>query len=916
MASRSSHAADASQSKSGSLENPSPNIQPRPNYGQAGSLTRSPSTFPVAISALDAVTVMDDYDPDDLLTKHTVSEVRTVQQRLRANAEAKQEELRLMVGERYRDLLQASTSIISIAESSKRVLEVFHEMCDIVGAAKLPCTPKRSSTSAEDEHLEALQSLSAHLKLLLDAPEHLWRFMERKLYLHAAWLFMTARAVHRTLLRGGGDADQKWQVYAIDVSEQMPIVHRQWEAISQFRVQITQKATVSLREHMISPEEVCATLLTLHLLESRPLSETLTIYLTQRSKALSFTLSHLYEHHMNGDAHASVGNGKTSSRAHKANVREIKQRLQTVLEIICGTLGTAREIFADNARANKLSMMKQTLQYIQTGSMPAAHLPAELEITTRSLLNSLPASTHFLLLPESIRSYKPYVDGTSLSSSIPQAQLDEKLDAWFTQSMSDLGVVLRRWFSALEGVREVWEIRTSSFDLIETLDGIQAEEKSRMRSFLDDHSRRQAVVVWKSALETLEMELRKHLSHAIETVRQKPDEALSDMQSIEFLFEVPSPQHSFEVNMGSLTTASSFRRYKASIERRMQGRTSLLDEVLGSVESQARSLKEDLEGMQAVDAESCALAQELRELYKSDAEALCTGLVTILEHATDTNTTDETDACRRTSLFVGQAAYKLASTSSFITTIGCDELETSKFRKLMHAICDSVMQRWMNHVLKQIIATYASTFTSSDISRQQGIASSSVTSVSPALVHVLFLLSSSLHDISVYLEPAERTDLIANSLRDFFQAVRDSIQNAEQKGTTNQTDVQHFYDMIFLRKLACEWKSRLPDVLETLDHHLAATQKKLSQANVVHLQLDVDGSIAEYLSRTQTLLSLLLPPHDIRVEMGGKTQTHDQSNSLLPCGIPAVGQHLQPAMELVKPSARFGLLLVGGAALR
>ena len=66
-----------------------------------------------------------------------------------------------------------------------------------------------------DKHLQALQSLSAHVKLLLDAPEHLWRLMERKSYLNAAWLFLLARVVHRALSQE--DDDQSWQAYGIDV---------------------------------------------------------------------------------------------------------------------------------------------------------------------------------------------------------------------------------------------------------------------------------------------------------------------------------------------------------------------------------------------------------------------------------------------------------------------------------------------------------------------------------------------------------------------------------------------------------------------------------------------------------------------------------------------------------------------------
>lgn len=69
-----------------------------------------------------------------------------------------------------------------------------------------------------DAHLHALQSLSAHMKLLLDAPEHLWRLIERKMYLHAGWLFLLARVIHRALLRGEEEETSGWNSYGIDVS--------------------------------------------------------------------------------------------------------------------------------------------------------------------------------------------------------------------------------------------------------------------------------------------------------------------------------------------------------------------------------------------------------------------------------------------------------------------------------------------------------------------------------------------------------------------------------------------------------------------------------------------------------------------------------------------------------------------------
>jgi len=110
------------------------------------------------------------------------------------------------------------------------------------------------------------------MKLLLDTPEHLWRLLERKRFLHAGWLFLLARVIHHALVRPAVEGDEEdWKTYGIDVEvcgrhhsdwtavksipqEQFPLVQRQWETVGQFKSQIAYKATLSLREAAISVE--------------------------------------------------------------------------------------------------------------------------------------------------------------------------------------------------------------------------------------------------------------------------------------------------------------------------------------------------------------------------------------------------------------------------------------------------------------------------------------------------------------------------------------------------------------------------------------------------------------------------------------------------------------------------------------
>ena len=109
------------------------------------------------------------------------------------------------------------------------------------------------------------------MKLLLDTPEHIWRLLEKKKYLHAGWLFLLARIVYQALVRDGAEDEDDWTAHRIHMlvrgliilitasthesyQEQFPLVQRQWDAVAPLRAQITYKATLSLRDSSASLE--------------------------------------------------------------------------------------------------------------------------------------------------------------------------------------------------------------------------------------------------------------------------------------------------------------------------------------------------------------------------------------------------------------------------------------------------------------------------------------------------------------------------------------------------------------------------------------------------------------------------------------------------------------------------------------
>jgi hypothetical protein len=266
-------------------------------------------------------------------------------------------------------------------------------------------------------------------------------------------------------------------------------------------------------------QDTCAILLTLHLLDSRPLMDTLSVFLSQRSKTLHTLLSWSPSGslHVTSSGHLSNGHPPETTQyqgsSRRTFLRELRNSTQAALDSISRTITTARNIFQAN-HADP-SLIGGVLQHIQsdalTPSAPDRSLSSELQLTTQTLLTTLPSSAHFLLLPPNLRSYKPYVDLTSSSSAVPQPQLAEKLDDWFQRSTKSFQDSLERWFSDLQSVKEVWGVRSSIRKWIHSTSELGNEEHNHVRLIFDSVCRQRVTGIWKADISKTEALFRERL---------------------------------------------------------------------------------------------------------------------------------------------------------------------------------------------------------------------------------------------------------------------------------------------------------------------------------------------------------------------------------------------------------------------
>jgi conserved oligomeric Golgi complex subunit 1 len=248
--------------------------------------------------------------------------------------------------------------------------------------------------------------------------------------------------------------------------------------------------------------------------------ETVSTLLDQRSKTLHTLLSRASEPLLDIVSDLQTNghppNALDSQVSRRRTVREVRQVSQTALDIISRTVTSVRTIFQQDSDVH-ISLVGRVLNHIQSDTPTASttRLPSELQLTTQSLLMTLPSSAHFLLLPPNLRSYKPYVDLSSTSSSIPQTPFAQNIHEWFRRSTKSLRRALEQWFANLQYVKEVWSIRSSLRKWIHLASKMKQEEQRDVSAIIDDICQKRVTDIWNTKIRGTERAFQEQLDSVL-----------------------------------------------------------------------------------------------------------------------------------------------------------------------------------------------------------------------------------------------------------------------------------------------------------------------------------------------------------------------------------------------------------------
>ncbi|GFU32096.1 conserved oligomeric Golgi complex subunit 1 [Nephila pilipes] len=196
---------------------------------------------------------------DILFENHNIKEIQEIEKKLRNDIERKKEELRQMVGERYRDLMEAADTITEmkeIAESVTNCVKSIEDSSIHLQNSSLQngiLSAIQEKVEKKKQRNELLYILASQIKILMDSPIKIWSYMENKDFVYALSLFLLARHTHSMLLLDPIYRER-------NVASMFPIINRQWTSISHFKHLLLQNCHTVLTVQGSEPEDVAGPL--------------------------------------------------------------------------------------------------------------------------------------------------------------------------------------------------------------------------------------------------------------------------------------------------------------------------------------------------------------------------------------------------------------------------------------------------------------------------------------------------------------------------------------------------------------------------------------------------------------------------------------------------------------------------------
>ncbi|XP_078723425.1 conserved oligomeric Golgi complex subunit 1 isoform X3 [Lampetra fluviatilis] len=458
-------------------------------------------------------------DSAALFERHSVEEIRGAERAVRADIEHKKEELRLMVGERYRDLMEAADTMAGMRASAERVRAAVRDMgahcqgpqpAPGLSAASPGSSPRGAAKEAGAERgRERFFALAAQVRLVLGVPERIWGWLEAGRHLEAARLCLLCRHVMASL----GVAGNPGGPACPPLLARFPLLARQAAAAAHFRSAILQESRAVLRVRAVADQAVTDALCAVMLLEEA----------SPRQAFADFLL-----------ARKSVVQGLLNEPQHGSS---IKAQVCTVVESVATTLYQVHAVFYSPPGPGEEGAGMGT----EMQDAPCGLLISTLESLasdTRSgtgqgvLLDWAGAEAWGRHLPPDVLSFRPVP--TMMPSRISLQHLRHSLLHWVTlRCREDVSLGVRRLLPFVRSLRGLAGMRDAVWELL------ASEGLARRWTPMCAHLLGRPLSLWDEFLQPLFMQrVEELLQETLDSIAASSQQALQAA-----VLELGTPRH-------------------------------------------------------------------------------------------------------------------------------------------------------------------------------------------------------------------------------------------------------------------------------------------------------------------------------------------------------------------------------------
>ncbi|XP_070778584.1 conserved oligomeric Golgi complex subunit 1 isoform X2 [Enoplosus armatus] len=439
-----------------------------------------------------ALRVSEIKDPAVLFERYNTEEIRRVERKVRGEIEQKKEELRQMVGERYRDLIDAADTIGEMRQCSESVVQSIqdmHQYCHRLKQGKTSVGSCRQESQRQWQ--EKFYTMASQIKLLLEIPERIWSAMEASQYLQATQLYLLCCHLHSLLQLEAATGGHYSPVLA-----RFPILVRQVATTGHFRSTILLDSRSLLLGRAVSDQAIAEALVSTMLLEDSSPRQALADFLLARKASI---------HQLLNQPQHGAG---------------IKAQVCSLVELLVTTLFQAYAVFylppeggpRPGEGALSCGMLFSILENVTSTTTPAAK-------GRRVLQEETSTGSWFKYLPPSITEFQPAL--RTLAQPIQREQLRDTLQQWIDTCKEDICRGVGSLLVYVKTLKGLAAIRDAVWDLLST-DSISQHWSTVCQRLLE-----RPLAVWNDFLQQLFLK-------RLQAITKEETEAIS-MSSIQLL---------------------------------------------------------------------------------------------------------------------------------------------------------------------------------------------------------------------------------------------------------------------------------------------------------------------------------------------------------------------------------------------